>query len=337
MNTPIKYVVVMFFILLSIFSILTIIIYEKYPSQVLLILPLKQRFCSFNDIDACQSSYWTKRTFLYIIWGRVGFCSELNQLLLAFAYSVSTKRRFIIDSRHWNYGKFSHYFNLPSTNYYEINNRTFIQKDTKYNTRIMHLKTTRIGSQVSKFWYATRSVQTIPVKRHVAHYLWKSLSKQTFTFIQNNRIPNLSNYIGIHVRKGDKLASEARSVSLRKYISTIEGLINTNKTSMQIFVASDDHSVIGQLRQLKSMWTFFSLTYDHQQNTSSGHFQNRFNRLTYEQRINETKLFMCELQMLIDAKYVLCGMSSNVCRLVQILRKQHSSTTISLDRRWYGT
>jgi hypothetical protein len=33
---------------------------------------------------------------------------------------------------------------------------------------------------------------------------------------------------------------------------------------------------------------------------------------------------------------IVCGMSSNVCRLVQILRHQDPSTAISLDEEWYG-
>jgi hypothetical protein len=74
-----------------------------------------------------------------------------------------------------------------------------------------------------------------------------------------------------------------------------------------------------------------------QREKTIGHFQGRFNRLSRNETLFETRLFICELQMLVDAQYVLCAMSSNVCRLVQILRYQHPSTAISLDRPWYGT
>ncbi len=95
--------------------------------------------------------------------------------------------------------------------------------------------------QVRKFWLATRHLQSIPIKHQVAHYLWKSMMNETLKFIAMHWIGNLSKYIGIHIRKDDKLKRETREISL------------------------------------------------------------------------------------------------NVCRLVQILRYQHPSTVISLDRLWYGT
>jgi hypothetical protein len=315
-------------------------------SIVLILLPTKlrqywthpqltpeQKFpCSFKHISACQMS---NRTFLYIIWGRAGFCSELNQILLAFAYSVATKRRLIIDSHQWNYGIFTDYFYLPSTNYYPQSNRTFIDKDNRQNDRINHLKTTRIGTQVNKFWLATRQIQSIETKRQVAHYLWKSLSNETIKFIETCRITNLSNYIGIHIRKGDKVKGEARGISSMKYINSIERILNKTKQIQQIFVTSDDQSAINKLRQLKPTWNFVNI--NHQRMNITGNFQADFNRLSRKTKVYETRLFMCELQMLIDAQYVLCRMSSNVCRLVQILRHQHPSTIISLDRSWYAT
>jgi len=259
-------------------------------------------------------------------------------VLLAFAYSVATKRHFLIDMRPWNYGNFTDYFNLPSTNYYPQSNRTFLVEDNRKNDRIDHLKTTRVGTQVVKFWIATRQVQSIETKRRVAHYLWASMSKETLQFIQTYRISNLSNYIGIHVRKGDKIEKEARAIPLDKYIKSIERILIKNKQIRHILVASDDHTVIEELRQLKPAWHFLSaLEKSHQRTNTTGHFQLHFDRLSKKEKLFETRLLICELQMLIDSDYVLCGMSSNVCRLIQILRHQHPSTLISLDRSWRGT
>jgi hypothetical protein len=131
------------------------------------------------------NQYWPYRhLILHIIWGGVGFGSELNQILLALAYSVSTKRKFLIDDRQWNYGNFNDYFHLPSTNYYPQLNRTFLVENNSQNDLIEHLQTTRVGTQVVKFWRATQQIQTIEIKRRVAHYLWKSISNETFKFIE---------------------------------------------------------------------------------------------------------------------------------------------------------
>jgi hypothetical protein len=199
--------------------------YNRYWTHLPLSPPQKYS-CSFDNISACQISNITNRTFLYIIWGGAGFCSELNQILLAFAYSVATKRQFLIDSRSWNYGNFADYFYLPSTNYYSQSNRTFLVENNHQNDPINHLKTTRIGSQVRQFWLATRQVQSILIKRRVAHFLWKSMSNETLKFIETCRIRILSNYISIHIRKGDKLKNEAREISLNKYIKAIERVLH---------------------------------------------------------------------------------------------------------------
>jgi hypothetical protein len=291
-----------------------------------------------DDISACQLNSITNRTFLYIVSNRVGFGSEINQLLLAFAYSVTTKRQFLIHDRGWNYGHFIDYFNLPSSSNYSQFNYTFITENNLENDLIDHLKTTRVGEQLHQFWKATKQVQSMTIKRPVAHYLWKSMSNETFKFIQTYRIQNLSNYIGIHIRKGDKIRFEAREIPLEKYITTIEGILEANKTIKHIFVASDDYTVIEKLRQLKPKWNFFSLHYNSSQRTKkNGHFQYDFDRLSKEQKLYETRLLMCELQILMDSNYVICGMSSNICRLVQILRHQDPSTVISLDESWHGT
>ena len=293
------------------------------------------RSCSFDDISACQTS---NRTFLFIVWGGAGFCSELNQILLAFAYSVSTKRRFLIDSRSWNYGQFADYFHLPSSTNSSRLNFTFLVRNNHQNQLIDHLKTTRVGTQIRQFWYATQHVQTIAIKRRVAHYLWRSLTEETLNFIAAHRIGNLSNYIGIHVRKGDKLQGEARTIPLKRYITTIERLLTVNQTNVEIFVASDDYTVVDQFRQLKPTWNFLSLHDQNNERTKfTGHIQGHFNRRTRTEIRLQTRLFICELDMLVNARYVLCSMSSNVCRLIQILRSQHPSTVTSMDRSWYGT
>jgi hypothetical protein len=325
-----------------IFVLLIILVYfqTQYTRQKLTHSPVissPKRFCSFDDIAACQISSITNRTFLYIAYDDAGFGSELNQLLLAFAYSVTTKRQFLINDGHWNYGHFIDYFNLPSSNNYSQFNYTFLTENNHENESIDHLQISRYGTPIDEFWRATQQVQSIAIKRRVAHYLWKSMSNETFKFIQTYRIRSLSNYIGIHIRKGDKIKTEAHEIPLEKYVTAIERILKANKTIKHIFVASDDYRVVEQLRQLKPKWNFLSL-HDHnsQRKKTIGHFQHDFNRLSKEQKLNETRLLMCELQILMDSQYVVCGMSSNICRLVQILRHQDPSTVISLDGSWHG-
>ena len=324
-----RIIIIFFFILLP-------FIYFQYPRKKIPSIVIDISKCSFNEIIPCQ--YITNRTFLYILWASAGFGSEFNQITLALSYSISTKRRFLIDTRNWNYGRFSDYFNISFTENDFRLNKTFLTENNLENEKIGHLKTTRFGAQLGRFWKATRPVQSLRIKRQVAHFLWKSMTNETSIFIRTHQLQNLSNYIGIHIRKGDKIR-EAREIPLEKYLTNIEQIYRKNKQiSKKIFVASDDYTVVNQLRILKPQWNFVSLHNNHsQRNRTTGHFQGQFNRLSKQQKLNATRLLMCELQMLINAQYVLCGMSSNVCRLVQILRHQNVSTVISMDRNWYPT
>ncbi|CAF1508589.1 unnamed protein product, partial [Didymodactylos carnosus] len=256
--------------------------------------------CSFDNILACQ--YIQNRTFLYIMAGRFGFGSEMNQLLIGFAYSVATKRRFLIDSRHWNYGRFEDYFQLIRSKFIldEWKNHTlkFLEEYDTENDHVPHLKTTREGAQVVKFWRAGGNIDrirvkqketpimSITIKRKVAHYLWRYMTRETYETIKSS-ISNAgmldyfnSNklFYACHIRKGDKLRKEASDIPLNRYIQAIERLAKNqgmNITNFSVFVAGDNQELVHNLKELKPQWTFLSFHY--QNSTKLGHFQDKFN------------------------------------------------------------
>ena len=324
------------------FSLSTLIVIlskdPTHPQISFRSVPRPAHNCSFDQIAACLSSGpGTNGTLLYIMWDKAGFGSELNQLSLAFAYSIRSKRQFFIDTRHWNYGNFSDYFHLGADGFDHSLNYTMIIADDRRNRLVQHLKTTRSEPQIYTFWAATREVQTLDLKRRVAHFLWQRMTAETSSFVEKCRLRNLSNHIAVHVRRGDKIGSEAREVSVRKYIDRMEAVLAENE-SPTVFVASDDPLAIDEFRRLKPRWTFTSVQHPRQNEARSrGHLQARFDLLPSEEKQLQTRLLICELQMLVDARYVFCTMSSNVCRLVQILRHQHPATAISLDVAWFGT
>jgi hypothetical protein len=336
MQLPDVFKLILFFLILTLVILLNTMEKQRWTS-----IPFSfqvEHNCSFDHIEVCQASGpGTNGTFLYIIWGGAGFGSELNQLLLAFTYSVASKRQFLIDSRLWNYGNLSEYFRLAPISFTSSRNYTFLVENNRENDQIEHLRTTRTGAQVGRFWRATRHVQSIESKRRAAHYFWQTMSNETQSFVQQCRLRNLSNYVGIHVRRGDKLAKEARSVPLLNYIKRIETIVPKNE-SQRVFVASDDPSTTDDFQKLKPQWVFISVPLtEPKRNGSYGHRQAEFNRLDRQRKRLQTHLLICQLQMLIDADYVFCTMSSNICRLIQILRHQPPATMISLDRSWYGT
>ena len=92
-------------------------------------------------------------------------------------------------------------------------------------------------------------------------------------------------------------------------------------------------NVVNLLRQLRPNWNFLSLI-KRDTDPLDGHVQTRFNDLPIEHKHQATYKIMAELDVLTQAKYVVCTFSSNVCRLLQTLRHAHVDTVLSLDTKW---
>jgi len=88
---------------------------------------------------------------------------------------------------------------------------------------------------------------------------------------------------------------------------------------------------------MRPHWHLIYLTYGEQlrQAIALGHNQKEFNLLNAEVKLNVTRMFIAELDVMTNAKGVVCTMSSNVCRLVQILRHQSEESVYSLDELWH--
>lgn len=104
------------------------------------------------------------------------------------------------------------------------------------------------------------------------------------------------------------------------------------ESKIRVFVASDDANTIYELRQLRPEWNFVRLYPKTVQ--LHGHDQESFDKLPQHVQIELTHILISELEILSRVKYVVCTFSSNVCRLAQVLRKQHPNTVLSLDTNW---
>jgi hypothetical protein len=322
-------------ILLCALVLLSLRYHREVLYKVRSLVPVKSIINNSYDLIASRQadSNISHRKFLYVCRGNGGLGNELNQLILAFTYSVASRRQFLIDCKSWPYGVFHDVFNYQKGSRSSLPYKYLVANDS-VNQQIKYVKVAHLNEPFSSFRQATKSVQTIEAKRPVAQYFWRSMTRNTSASVEKCLIKNLSHYIGVHVRRGDKLRTEAREVPLKKYIKKIEETILGEKLR-PVFVASDDPSVLSKLRRLRAAWTFVSINNTNSYTLkSSGHYQSRFQSLPMEQRIHQTHLLLCEIQMLVDADYVFCTMSSNICRLVQTLRHQRPSTAISLDKEW---
>jgi hypothetical protein len=114
------------------------------------------------------------------------------------------------------------------------------------------------------------------------------------------------------------------------FISLLHIIIDSKP---RVYVASDQHNITNQLQYLRPDWEFVQSTQAYLQ--SKGHRQSRFNALPVHIKVESTRILLTDMEILSRVKYVVCTFSSNVCRFVQILRKQEPDTVLSLDHQWY--
>ncbi|CAF1596265.1 unnamed protein product [Didymodactylos carnosus] len=115
--------------------------------------------CTFDHIDVCQTI--ENRTLLFVMNGLNGYASEFNNLVTAFAYSIATRRRFLLDVRNWNYGNFNDYFNMRSMNLtlFTNNSKRKIMTGNENENHHLHLEITRQPTGLfSQLWQAARRV-----------------------------------------------------------------------------------------------------------------------------------------------------------------------------------
>lgn len=135
-------------------------------------------------------------------------------------------------------------------------------------------------------------------------------------------------YVAIHVRRGDK-AREVRSVNLRAYADAVTLLARRGEP---VFIATDDGSVVPYLRDLlhpsHRVITLNSVM------GRTGHRQGEHNRGWMKTRYGTVVDLLAEIEAMRRARVFIATFSSNLARLVHVLRKADEHDSISLDDRW---
>lgn len=139
---------------------------------------------------------------------------------------------------------------------------------------------------------------------------------------------HLGNFVAIHIRRGDKIR-EVRPVSLRAYADAVTLLARAGE---QVFVATDDGSVIEHMRELlrprHEVFTLGSV------GGRKGHRQGQVNRASVARRYELTLDLLAEIELMRRARVFIATFSSNLARLVHVLRTADERNSISLDDRW---
>lgn len=118
------------------------------------------------------------------------------------------------------------------------------------------------------------------------------------------------NFIGVHVRRGDKIKSkEMENIHLQKYIDAIR----KQKEICNIYIATDDISIIDELKvKLGEDYNVFHNIFL----SKRGFEESKFNRMKKAKRILETKLAILDVDILSSSAYFIGTYSSNLSRII---------------------
>lgn len=136
-------------------------------------------------------------------------------------------------------------------------------------------------------------------------------------------------YIGLHIRRGDK-EKETREVPLTRYKSAINLLDPSAETP--IFLATDEGAIISRFRELVHPRPLYFV---HDTTRRHGHVQAVQNRIYPQENRARVVSFLAEIEALKRADYFIGTSSSNVGRVVHLLREGRDvGSSVSLDFQW---
>lgn len=118
--------------------------------------------------------------------------------------------------------------------------------------------------------------------------------------------------IGIHIRAGDKITTgEMKEISIESYIQKTASIINIPIPN--IFIMSDSLQKIEEFKRLAPKnWVLHYF----QTNILDTHFQDNFNKKSFDNKLNALFQFMAELECMKQSKKIVCTFSSNVSRFL---------------------
>jgi hypothetical protein len=132
-------------------------------------------------------------------------------------------------------------------------------------------------------------------------------------------------HIGAHIRWGDK-KSEALPVSARVYAHLLKEKADQLNTRT-IFLMSDSSDAVHEIVDLLPDYHIKTTTPTYWK----GNEMDSFFELPREERENQARLLILEMTIMSQSSHVVCTMSSNVCRLIQVIREQPPETMTGID------
>jgi hypothetical protein len=157
----------------------------------------------------------------------------------------------------------------------------------------------------------------------ILHSIWRfnPETNQAVSGLTAQFADDSTSYCSIHIRRGDKI-KEAPHTAVQDYLEKIRAV---NPNLKKVFVMTDDYTVVDELKNGRSDLSFHSLCPPNRQ----GHLQKIFNKAPKETRRAEILRLLAELEMARNGEFFVGTYSSNITRLISLLRGRE--TTYSVD------
>ncbi|ESO07749.1 hypothetical protein HELRODRAFT_75808 [Helobdella robusta] len=273
-----------------------------------------------------------------------GLTCQLHHLVHCLMASYASRRMLVINSTHWHYSNkaWNHYFENPSLNYGENPEKIF------GSDKIFNMSKTA-GDEKFKEFVHTRALPLEIFKRleglHGEPTAWWVGQMLSFLlkpqkWLQDKLVADEVKHhfqnpiVSIHVRRTDKLKSEASFHDISEYMLHVENYYQYLDLKQQIvdkrrvYIATDDINVIHLAIQ---RYPDYEILHD----------ENVVNTAVEVNRYSDASLagIIKDIHFLSKSDYIVCTFSSGVCRaayeIMQTLHADASQRFRSLDDTYY--
>eukprot|EP00933_Yihiella_yeosuensis_P064091 TRINITY_DN67429_c0_g1_i1.p1 TRINITY_DN67429_c0_g1~~TRINITY_DN67429_c0_g1_i1.p1 ORF type:complete len:378 (+),score=56.33 TRINITY_DN67429_c0_g1_i1:144-1136(+) len=258
-----------------------------------------------------------------------GIGSEINNLISAIVYCKENGLSLVVEDENWNCGRLHDYLKCDP----------HILRRCPHGGRCRNLEVRRQKGVATNGWFAVcKHAKGVSLQEKSSHaqQMWVYSSETTQSIrMLNEELALPQCYVAVHIRAGDKVSGRCRE-SLQLPIASYaqEALKFIGGNCSVIVVCTDDTSsaegLAEEVRRLSHgrvdvRWRSRRNVPDALRN---GHWQSSYNSLSPDQKSFMTNEFLADIQVLRKATACVCTFSSNVGRLVALLR---DGPTISLD------
>jgi hypothetical protein len=256
-----------------------------------------------------------------------GFCSNFNQLFLAYSNAVKNSSSLFIHD-------------VPNSV-----GQTFplFQSILKDNSTLKYIKEIPSNSKVidpiaSDFTKST-PIQTMKRMAKDLFFYNGATQEQIMNRIRGAGLDRTLFDVGVHIRSGDKITSgEMKAIPMRDYVNALSNFSKRmGKQNLSVFVMTDNMKLFEELKRLSPpSWSYTTLQ-ETTSYTANGHTQYIFNSLPSSKRQDHFYQFLAELHIMQNTPNLIVTFSSHVGRFLYLTSSfQHTADSIvSLDiQQW---